>query len=75
MTVLKRLWQRFSYWLRGISIRPLDPQSSDPETAALAKNPQFLAILEESRTQKGQGGLSLGEMEQWLQADYQTDRE
>lgn len=52
---------------------PVGEDCLDEESKTSINNPQFLAILQQSREEKGKGGLSTEEMKQWMETELSQE--
>lgn len=55
-----------------VAAAPVNAEGVDSESEALSNNPQFLAILEKARAQKGKGSFSSEKMRRALETESST---
>ena len=48
-------------------------REDDEQSKKLSNNPQFLAIIQQAREEKGKGGLSTEEMKQWMETELSQE--
>jgi len=59
--------------VENIQVTPVSEDGLDEESKLLSNNPQFLAILQQARSEKKKAGFSSEEMRLWVEMELSED--
>ncbi|MBO1347378.1 MAG: hypothetical protein EBE86_008265 [Hormoscilla sp. GUM202] len=59
--------------VEDIQVTPVSEDGLDEESKVLSNNPQFLAIIQQARSEKQKGGFYSEEMIRWVEMELSQD--